>query len=242
MASDLAADCAAIKFEAVSFSYGEVPVLADAGFALASSEVAYLVGRSGSGKSTLLRLAHGQLRPRAGRVTVDGVALHAAGERTVQRLRRRVAMVFQDGRLLPRLTALENVAYALRVADLCLDGGQARRRALAALRDVGLDDRLSAFPRQLSAGQRQRLATARAVAGGRRGCSPTSPPRASTTPRRGRPGPVRAPRPLGHGGAAGDLRQRPGGGRRRRGGRVLRLAEGALEEDRAEEDERCVAS
>jgi ABC-type ATPase involved in cell division len=73
-------------------------------------------------------------------------------------------MVFQDSRLLPRLTALENVTYALRVVDLGLSMGEARHRARDALCDAGLEERLDAFPRQLSAGQRQRAAVARAIA------------------------------------------------------------------------------
>lgn len=153
----------AVRFEGVSFDYGELPVLRDVGFELAPSEVAYLLGRSGSGKSTLLRLAHGQIRPRAGRVTVDGVALETAGAGAVRRLRRRVTMVFQYSWLLPRLTALENVTYALRIANLRLDGAEARRRARAALEELDLEDRLDVLPSQLSAGQRQRVAAARAV-------------------------------------------------------------------------------
>jgi ABC-type ATPase involved in cell division len=231
-----------ISFESVSYSYGEVAVLADTGFELAPSELAYLVGRSGSGKSTLLRLAHGQLRPRAGRVTVDGVALHSARGRAVRRLRRRVAMVFQDSRLLPRLTALENVTYALRVTDLRLGAAEARRRAVAALCEVGLESRLCAFPRQLSAGQRQRVAAARAVA-----CGPAvllaDEPTASLD------GPA-ADAVLGlfdrlaRSGTAvllatcdDDLAEAGG----RRGARVLRLRQGALEEERAEETKRCAA-
>jgi len=138
----------AVRFEDVSFSYDGMPVLKGAGFALAPSDLACLVGRSGSGKTTLLRLAHGQLRPNAGRLEV----------------RRPAAMAFQDGRLLPSRTAIENVAYAVRVADLRLGSGEAVLRARAALRDVGLDDRAGAYPRQLSLGQRQRVAVARAVA------------------------------------------------------------------------------
>ena len=150
-----------IRFEDVSFSYGDLPVLVGVGFELGPGELVHLVGRSGAGKTTLLRLAHGQLRPRTGRVSVDGVLILRGGD---LRLWRRVHMVFQDPRLLPRLTALENVTYALRVVDLGLSAGEARRRARGALCDAGLEERLGAFPRRLSAGQRQLVAVARAVA------------------------------------------------------------------------------
>lgn len=132
----------AIRFDDVSFSFGDLPVLVGVGFELAPGELVHLVGRSGAGKTTLLRLAHGQLRPRMGRVIVDGVPILRGGDR---RLWRRVHMVFQDSRLLPRLTVLENVTYALRVIDLGLSMGEARHRARDALCDAGLEERLDAF-------------------------------------------------------------------------------------------------
>ncbi len=154
----------AIRFEDVGFSYGRVPALRGVSFTMEPGELAYLIGPSASGKSTLLRLAHGQLRPSAGWVVSAGIAVGRARRREIRQLRRRVGVVFQDYRLLERLTAIENVAYALRVADLGLPPGEARRRAAAALDEVGLGGRLDAFPTQLSGGQRQRVAIARALA------------------------------------------------------------------------------
>jgi cell division transport system ATP-binding protein len=157
-------DQPAIRFDAVSFSYGRVRALDSVSFSVSRGELAYVVGPSAAGKTTLLKLAHGQLRAQQGGVLVDGRDLVRAGGRTVRRLRRRVAVVFQDYRLLRRLTVVENVAYALRVADLWLPHGKALERAAAALEAVGLAGRAGAFPHQLSGGQQQRLAIARALA------------------------------------------------------------------------------
>jgi cell division transport system ATP-binding protein len=157
-------DPPAIRLEGVSFSYGPVPALDDVSFSVAAGELAYVVGPSAAGKTTLLRLVHGQLRPQRGGLLVDGQDLVRARARKLRRLRRRVGVIFQDYRLLKRLTAVENVAYALRVVDLWLPRREAFNRAGAALEAVSLDDRARAFPHQLSGGQQQRLAIARALA------------------------------------------------------------------------------
>jgi len=154
----------AIRFEGVSFSYGRVPALRGVTFSMRPGEMAYLLGRSASGKSTLLHLAHAQLRPGGGRVVSAGLTVGRLRGRSLRALRQRVGVVFQDYRLLERLTAVENVAYALRVADLALERGEAARLAAEALREVGLGERLNAFPVELSGGQRQRVAIARALA------------------------------------------------------------------------------
>jgi cell division transport system ATP-binding protein len=157
-------DQPAIRLDGVSFAYGRVPALENVSFSIAPGELAYVVGPSAAGKTTLLRLLHGQLRPQRGGLLVDGRDLVRARRRMRRQLRRRVAVVFQDYRLLRRLTVVENVAYALRVADLWLPRREALRRAMAALEAVGIADRARAFPHQISGGQQQRLAIARALA------------------------------------------------------------------------------
>jgi cell division transport system ATP-binding protein len=157
-------DQPAIRFNGVSFSYGRVPAVDGVSFCIPRGEVAYLVGPSAAGKTTLLKLAHGQLRAQRGGLLVDGCDLVRARGRTLRRMRRRVGVVFQDYRLLRRLTAVENVAYALRVADLWLPRREALGRARIALEAVGMAGRAGAFPHQLSGGQQQRLAIARALA------------------------------------------------------------------------------
>ena len=131
--------------------------------ALQPGELTFLVGPSGAGKTTLLKLINREIRPTRGEVWVDGMAAHALKASRVADLRRRVGVVFQDFKLLPRLTAMENVALALQVGDLRVSDQEASERALDALDAVGLGDRGGAFPHQLSGGQQQRVAVARAI-------------------------------------------------------------------------------
>jgi cell division transport system ATP-binding protein len=157
-------DGPAIAADGVGFNYGSMIALHHVSFSLARGEFAYLVGPSAAGKTTLLRMIHGQLRPSTGWLVVNSVEVGRARTSELRQLRRDVGVVFQDYKLLERLTAAENVAYALRVADLTLAPHEAERRAGAALRQVGLGGRLGAYPRELSGGQQQRLAIARALA------------------------------------------------------------------------------
>lgn len=157
-------DPPAIRLDGVSFSYGRVLALDNVSFSLQPGELAYLVGPSAAGKTTVLRLLHGQLKPQRGSLIVDGQELGRARARKLRRVRHRVGVIFQDYRLLRRLTAAENVAYTLRVVDLWLPRREALSRANAALEAVGLSERANSFPHQLSGGQQQRLAIARAIA------------------------------------------------------------------------------
>lgn len=153
-----------VKLVAVSKSYGKNAVLKAVNFAVAPGELVEVTGPSGSGKTTLLRLVHGQLRPSAGELWVRGRSLHRRWRRGLGNLRRDVAFVFQEQRLLPRLSALENIMLALEVRDPQVPNRVIKQRALEALQSVKLGDRGSAYPHQLSAGERQRVAVARALA------------------------------------------------------------------------------
>ena len=130
---------------------------------LQSGELAFLVGPSGAGKTTLLKLINREIRPSSGQIWVDGIAAHEVKASRVADIRRRVGVVFQDYKLLPRLTAIENVAFGLQVSDLRVSDQDARSRSLDALEAVGMGDRARAYPHQLSGGQQQRVAVARAV-------------------------------------------------------------------------------
>lgn len=153
----------ALSLVAVSKSYGKRAVLKDVNLSVAPGELVEVTGPSGSGKTTLLRLVHGQLRPSAGQVWVRGRGLHRWWRRGLDQHRRDVAFVFQEQRLLPRLNALENIVVALQVHDPRLPNRAIRQRAMAALESVGLAPLRSLFPHQLSAGERQRVAVARAL-------------------------------------------------------------------------------
>jgi cell division transport system ATP-binding protein len=152
-----------VEFKGVTRAYGSRVALDDVHLALAPGELTFLVGPSGAGKTTLLKLINREIRPSKGEVWVDGIAAHTLKASRVAELRRRVGVVFQDYKLLPRLTAMENVAFALKVGDLRVSDHEASDRALDALEAVGLGDRGDSFPHQLSGGQQQRVAIARAM-------------------------------------------------------------------------------
>lgn len=154
----------AVRIAHVSKSFGRTPVFADINFAVGHGELVEITGPSGAGKTTLLRLIHGQLRPTKGEVWVEGRGLHRWWRRGLGRIRRDVAFVYQEQKLLPRLNALENLMFALMVVDPTEPYGRIRKRALAALDSFGLGRRRKAYPSELSAGERQRIAVARALA------------------------------------------------------------------------------
>jgi putative ABC transport system ATP-binding protein len=139
-----------------------VPALRGVDLEVAPGEVVALAGPSGSGKSTLLNLLGGIDVPDAGTVACAGSDLVAMSERERTRLRRRaLGFVFQTFNLVPVLTAFENVEYPLWIAGV--GRGERRRRAAAALDEVGLGARARHRPDQLSGGERQRVAIARAL-------------------------------------------------------------------------------
>jgi cell division transport system ATP-binding protein len=139
-----------------------IQALSDVSFHVAPGEIAALVGPAGAGKSTVLRLLWGEEDATRGTVLVNGEDVGALGRRGVARLRRRLGVVPQAPRLCPGLTAVGQVTLVLRA--LGVPRREARTRALAALRDAGLAARAHALPEELAAGERQRLALARALA------------------------------------------------------------------------------
>ena len=138
-----------------------VDVLTDISLEVPARQFVAIAGPSGSGKSTLLGLIAGLDRPTAGDITVRGVEITALGEDELARFRRdTIGYVFQSFHLIPTLSALENVAVPLELSG---EAG-AMERARALLDDVGLSERGHHYPVQLSGGEQQRVAVARAVA------------------------------------------------------------------------------
>jgi putative ABC transport system ATP-binding protein len=131
-------------------------------FKLEAGDFVALMGPSGCGKSTLLHLIGGMDRPTSGRVMLGDVALDALNEEELARLRRKkIGFVFQFFNLLPTLTVAENVALPLMLDGT--RGHEAQRRAADLLERVGLGDRARHFPAELSGGEMQRVAVARAI-------------------------------------------------------------------------------
>ena len=142
---------------------GELVILDGVGFSIARGESVAVVGPSGSGKSTLLSLLAGLDAPTSGAVEIDGAPLSTLDEDGRARVRAdKVGFVFQNFQLLPSLTALENVMLPLELRGDADAEGPAR----AILDRVGLGERLGHYPRQLSGGEQQRVAVARAFVTG----------------------------------------------------------------------------
>ncbi|PLX82238.1 MAG: cell division ATP-binding protein FtsE [Desulfuromonas sp.] len=151
-----------IQLHNVSKAYqGDQPVLHDVSLKIAKGEFVYLTGRSGAGKSTLLKLLYCAERPSRGQVLINGRNITRYGASRIPSLRRTLGIVFQDFKLLSRRTVFENVAFPLDVQ------GRRRvdinKRVYNCLQQVGLEHRLHQYPLQLSGGEQQRVAVARAL-------------------------------------------------------------------------------
>ncbi len=138
-----------------------VYALRDLTLRIDKGEFVFLTGPSGAGKSTLLRLLLRQEQPSEGKIVVSGRDLAELRAREVQEYRRSVGFVFQDFKLLPTRTVFENVAFVPRVLGVA--ESQQKRRAFQVLKWVGLQHRMSAYPLDLSGGEQQRIAIARAL-------------------------------------------------------------------------------
>ncbi|KPJ53646.1 hypothetical protein AMJ39_03845 [candidate division TA06 bacterium DG_24] len=141
---------------------GDWVALNDVSFAIGKGEFAFIVGPSGAGKSTLLRLLYIEERPTNGTVVVVGFDTARIKREEIPLLRRKLGVVFQDVKLLPDRNAYENVAFALEVTGV--RRSEVRSRALDALGAVGMRHKWDALPYQLSAGEQQKVALARAIA------------------------------------------------------------------------------
>ena len=151
-----------ISAQHINKSFGTLQVLKDICFTADRAEVVSIVGASGAGKSTLLQILGSLMKPESGRVEIDGVDIYSLSSSALARFRnRRVGFVFQFNNLLPEFTAQENVMIPALIA------GRSRREAASAaaslLGELGLGERLSHKPSELSGGEQQRVAVARAL-------------------------------------------------------------------------------
>jgi len=153
---------AMIEIHDIEKSYGTIKVLDGVSMTVSKGEVVSVIGGSGSGKSTMLMCINGLESIQGGRIVVDGTDVHAK-KTDINRLRRKIGIVFQQWNAFPHLTVLENVTLALRKV-LGKSSGEAEAIAVKQLTHVGLADKLSVFPSRLSGGQQQRMAIARALA------------------------------------------------------------------------------
>lgn len=153
-----------VQFENVGLRYGTgAETLSDISFSLGQGGFYFLTGASGAGKTSLLRLLFLAQRPSRGLIRLFGEDMSAMARERLPLYRRRIGVVFQDFRLIPHLSAFDNIALPLRVAGV--DEREVEKPVSEMLAWVGLSDRSSARPATLSGGEQQRVAIARAVIG-----------------------------------------------------------------------------
>ena len=138
-----------------------VPALNDVSLSISRGEFVFVIGASGSGKSTLIKLLYRQEKPTSGELYVGGINVAKLRNGKVYKLRRKLGVVFQDYKLLPKKTVYENVAFALEVYGL--KTSEVRKRTLKAIEQVGLKDKVRSYPTELSGGEQQRVSIARAI-------------------------------------------------------------------------------
>jgi len=138
-----------------------VTAIYDFDLTVKKGDFVFVIGQSGSGKSTLIRMLYREEKPTKGSIMIGGIDVAKLRNRKVYKLRRKLGIVFQDFKLLPKLTVYENVAFALEI--LGLPKSEIREKTMKALNSVGLKNKAKNYPDQLSGGEQQRVAIARAI-------------------------------------------------------------------------------
>ncbi len=138
-----------------------VTAIYDLDLKIKKGEFVFIIGGSGSGKSTLIKMLYREEKPTKGEINVGGVNVAKLRNSRVYKLRRKLGIVFQDYRLLPKLTVYENVAFALEAIGT--KSNEIRVKTLRALELVGLKGKTRNYPDELSGGEQQRVAIARAI-------------------------------------------------------------------------------
>ncbi len=138
-----------------------VTAIADLTLSIDKGEFVFITGESGCGKSTLVKMLYREEKPTKGQVTVGGINVAKLYNSKVYKLRRKLGIVFQDFKLLPKLTVYENVSFGLD--NIGMSGPEIRKRVMKALERVGLKEKIRCFPNELSGGEQQRVCIARAI-------------------------------------------------------------------------------
>ncbi len=138
-----------------------VTAIYDLNIRIKKGDFVFVIGGSGSGKSTLIKMLYREEKPTSGQIVIGGINVAKLRNSKVYKLRRRLGIVFQDYRLLPKLTVYENVAFTLEVIGT--KKSEIKRRTLKAIELVGLKAKTRNYPDQLSGGEQQRVAIARAI-------------------------------------------------------------------------------
>ena len=149
-----------LKFKDVCLSINHNQILHNVSFEVHPGEVVAILGVSGAGKSSIFHLLTGERRPTSGRIELDEFSLGHLSASSLQAYRRQIGIVFQDFRLLPQKTVYQNVAFALEV---CGDEDKIKTKVPELLELVGLENKARQFPHELSGGEKQRTAIARAL-------------------------------------------------------------------------------
>ena len=152
-----------LEINGLKKSFGNLEVLKGLTTAIRKGEVVVMIGPSGGGKSTFLRCMNLLEQPTEGSIVFDGIDIVAADERTKNRVRSEMGMVFQHFNLFPHLTILDNITLAPRLVR-GQDRATAEKKAMELLERVGLSEKAKAYPQQLSGGQKQRVAIVRSLA------------------------------------------------------------------------------
>lgn len=150
-----------IYLEKVSKKYPNSLALKDISFAINKGEFVSIVGHSGAGKSTILKMIIAEDTPTSGSVFYHSSDIHKLNRKDTLNYRRKVGVVFQDGRLLSNKTAFENIAFAMEVAGK--EDEEIEADVPGVLKLVGLQEKIWSFPHEMSGGERQRIAIARAI-------------------------------------------------------------------------------
>lgn len=138
-----------------------ITALADLSVTINKGEFVFVIGQTACGKSTFIKTLYREEKPTSGSVYVGGVNVGKLKNRKVYKLRRKIGVVFQDFKLLPKLTVYENVAFALE--SLGMKSSEAKPKVMKAIEIVGLKEKARSFPSQLSGGEQQRVCIARAI-------------------------------------------------------------------------------